>query len=72
MFVAFAALATQEIIESSPMEAGYIEVGYISRIHGLHGEICVKPTTDFPELRFCEVTTIRGKSLRDSRYFPSA
>uniref|UniRef100_A0A1D1YP83 Ribosome maturation factor RimM n=2 Tax=Anthurium amnicola TaxID=1678845 RepID=A0A1D1YP83_9ARAE len=30
----------------------FIEVGYISSVHALRGEVRVKPSTDFPELRF--------------------
>ncbi|KAF9666444.1 hypothetical protein SADUNF_Sadunf16G0230000 [Salix dunnii] len=45
-------LATQEIVETSYSESEFVEVGYISNVHGLQGEISVKPTTDFPELRF--------------------
>ncbi|KAG0458139.1 hypothetical protein HPP92_023296 [Vanilla planifolia] len=33
--------------------SGFIEVGYISGVHGLKGELRVKPNTEFPELRFC-------------------
>ncbi|KAF2282808.1 hypothetical protein GH714_043099 [Hevea brasiliensis] len=44
--------ATQEIVETANSGAGFVEVGYISSVHGLQGEICVKPSTDFPELRF--------------------
>ncbi|MBA0871195.1 hypothetical protein Goshw_022449, partial [Gossypium schwendimanii] len=32
----------------------FVEIGYISSVHGLQGEICIKPNTDFPELRFCK------------------
>ncbi|KAJ6822273.1 uncharacterized protein M6B38_388560 [Iris pallida] len=35
-------------------EEGFVEVGYISKVHGLKGELRVKPTTDFPELRFSQ------------------
>ncbi|XP_061960204.1 uncharacterized protein LOC133681112 [Populus nigra] len=45
-------LDTQEIVETSKSESEFVEVGYISNVHGLQGEISVKPTTDFPELRF--------------------
>ncbi|KAJ6751695.1 hypothetical protein OIU85_002151 [Salix viminalis] len=45
-------VATQEIVETSYSESEFVEVGYISNVHGLQGEISVKPTTDFPELRF--------------------
>ncbi|XP_019461440.1 PREDICTED: uncharacterized protein LOC109360777 [Lupinus angustifolius] len=31
---------------------GFIDIGYLSNVHGLQGQICVKPTTDFPQLRF--------------------
>ncbi|KAK4858116.1 hypothetical protein QYF36_011284 [Acer negundo] len=44
--------ATQEIVETSTTGSEFVEVGYLSRVHGLQGEICVKPSTDFPELRF--------------------
>ncbi|KAL5772054.1 hypothetical protein ACOSP7_011662 [Xanthoceras sorbifolium] len=44
--------ATQEIVETSTSGLEFVEVGYISSVHGLQGEICVKPSTDFPELRF--------------------
>jgi hypothetical protein len=49
-------LATQETVETSKSESEFVEVGYISNVHGLQGEISVKPTTDFPELRFSKVT----------------
>ncbi|KAJ8761936.1 hypothetical protein K2173_006538 [Erythroxylum novogranatense] len=44
--------ATQEIVETEKTEPEFVEVGYISSVHGIHGEICIKPNTDFPELRF--------------------
>ncbi|XP_015876137.3 uncharacterized protein LOC107412831 [Ziziphus jujuba] len=44
--------ATQEHVEAAEIESGSIEVGYVSNVHGLHGEVRVKPSTDFPELRF--------------------
>ncbi|KDP21196.1 hypothetical protein JCGZ_21667 [Jatropha curcas] len=44
--------ATQEIVETAKSESEFVEVGYLSSVHGLRGEICVKPATDFPELRF--------------------
>ncbi|XP_044461479.1 uncharacterized protein LOC123192863 isoform X2 [Mangifera indica] len=46
------AAATEEIIETGNGESEFVEVGYLSGVHGLQGEICVKPSTDFPELRF--------------------
>lgn len=44
--------ATKEIVETSQNESDFVEIGYISRVHGLQGEVRVKPDTDFPELRF--------------------
>ncbi|XP_028110987.1 uncharacterized protein LOC114309445 isoform X2 [Camellia sinensis] len=44
--------ATQESIETSKGEPGFVEIGYICSVHGLQGEVRVKPNTDFPELRF--------------------
>lgn len=48
-------LVTQDIAETSQTEAGFIEVGYISSVHGLQGEVRVNPSTGFPELRFSTV-----------------
>lgn len=42
----------QATVESIPHESECIEIGYISSVHGFKGEVRVKPTTDFPELRF--------------------
>lgn len=53
--------ATQEVVETAKSGAGFIEVGYISSVHGLQGEICVKPSTDFPELRFSKVIMHKKK-----------
>lgn len=47
--------ATQEIVETSKAEPGFVEIGYISSVHGLEGEVRVKSSTDFPELRFSKV-----------------
>ncbi|KAL7243316.1 hypothetical protein ACSBR1_015668 [Camellia fascicularis] len=44
--------ATQESIETSKGVPGFVEIGYICSVHGLQGEVRVKPNTDFPELRF--------------------
>ncbi|XVE51543.1 hypothetical protein DITRI_Ditri02bG0050400 [Diplodiscus trichospermus] len=46
--------ATKEMIEDSKNVSGFVEIGFISSVHGLQGEICIKPNTDFPELRFCK------------------
>ena len=47
--------ATQETVEVSKTDSQFVEIGYISSVHGLQGEVRVKPNTDFPELRFSEV-----------------
>ncbi|KAK4361281.1 hypothetical protein RND71_020233 [Anisodus tanguticus] len=44
--------ATEEILEASETEGLFVETGYIYSVHGLQGEVRVKATTDFPELRF--------------------
>ncbi|KAH7686016.1 UDPGP family protein [Dioscorea alata] len=50
-------------------DSNFINVGYISAAHGLEGELRVKPSTDFPELRFSKPgkrwlrTRITGKEL---------
>lgn len=36
-------------------ERGFVNIGYISSVHGIQGEIRVKPATDFPRLRFSTV-----------------
>ncbi|XVF40221.1 hypothetical protein PTKIN_Ptkin01aG0094200 [Pterospermum kingtungense] len=46
--------ATEEMREASKDVSGFVEIGFLSSVHGLQGEICVKPNTDFPELRFCK------------------
>ncbi|KAM1592711.1 hypothetical protein EV2_037600 [Malus domestica] len=43
---------SEEIVETATAELGFTQVGYISNVHGLQGEIRVKPSTEFPELRF--------------------
>ncbi|KAI3938025.1 hypothetical protein MKW98_018581 [Papaver atlanticum] len=45
---------TEEITETSKDELKFIEIGYVCNVHGLQGELRVKPNTDFPELRFSE------------------
>ncbi|XP_077226833.1 16S rRNA processing protein RimM family isoform X2 [Tasmannia lanceolata] len=44
--------AIEAVVETIPDESEFIEIGYISKVHGLKGELRVKPSTDFPELRF--------------------
>ncbi|XP_062012831.1 uncharacterized protein LOC133729338 isoform X1 [Rosa rugosa] len=46
--------AAAEIVETAEVESGFVSVGYVANVHGLQGEIRVKPSTDFPELRFAE------------------
>nr|XP_043623025.1 uncharacterized protein LOC122594661 [Erigeron canadensis] len=48
------ATATQEAVEVGDIESQFVEVGYISSVHGLQGEVRVKPNTDFPEMRLSE------------------
>ncbi|KAI9127207.1 hypothetical protein K1719_001766 [Acacia pycnantha] len=51
-FPALHTTATGEIVETSYTGSGYVDVGYITSVHGIQGEIRVKSNTDFPELRF--------------------
>jgi 16S rRNA processing protein RimM len=44
--------ATQEIVETGFDELELVEVGYICAVHGIRGEVRIKPNTGFPELRF--------------------
>lgn len=39
-------------METTLGERDFVDVGYVSNVHGLQGEIRVKLNTDFPELRF--------------------
>lgn len=48
----------QATVETIPHESECIEIGYISSVHGFKGEVRVKPTTDFPELRFSKVSQL--------------
>ncbi|GKU94273.1 hypothetical protein SLEP1_g7792 [Rubroshorea leprosula] len=43
---------TQEVIETNKIASGFVEIGFILGVHGIQGEVCVKPNTGFPELRF--------------------
>jgi hypothetical protein len=36
-------------------EPRFIDIGYVSGVHGFQGDVRVKPNTDFPELRFSTV-----------------
>jgi len=33
-------------------EPRFVDIGYVSGVHGFQGDVRVKPNTDFPELRF--------------------
>ncbi|PIN13825.1 hypothetical protein CDL12_13553 [Handroanthus impetiginosus] len=46
--------STQELVETT---SGFVETGYIYGVHGFQGEVQVKLTTDFPELRFSKPGT---------------
>ncbi|GFP91256.1 ribosome maturation factor rimm [Phtheirospermum japonicum] len=53
-------MSTQELVESletTSSASGFIETGYIYGVHGLQGEVRVKPSTDFPDLRFSKPGT---------------
>ncbi|KAK7399729.1 hypothetical protein VNO78_10918 [Psophocarpus tetragonolobus] len=45
-----AATAEEVVIDNE--EQGFVNIGYISSVHGIQGEVRVKPATDFPQLRF--------------------
>lgn len=47
--------ATTVFAERTKVQTEFVEIGYIYSVHGLQGEVRVKPSTDFPELRFSEV-----------------
>lgn len=50
----YSASAALEIVETSNGDIDFVEVGYVSDVHGLEGEIRVKHNTDFPDLRFAK------------------
>lgn len=52
------ASAAEEIAETSSKDLDFVEIGYVSDVHGLEGEIRVKHNTDFPDLRFGTVCTV--------------
>ncbi|KAL0363530.1 UNVERIFIED_CONTAM: Ribosome maturation factor RimM [Sesamum calycinum] len=51
------AKTTQVLVETTSSASGFVETGYIYGVHGLQGEVRVKPSTDFPELRFSKPGT---------------
>ncbi|PWA87529.1 16S rRNA processing protein RimM [Artemisia annua] len=63
------ATATQETVEVDKTDSQFVEIGYISSVHGLQGEVRVKPNTDFPEMRLSEPgkrwlkQQLRGKEI---------
>lgn len=66
--------ATEEAVEtSSDSKLDLVEVGFLSGVHGLQGEICIKPNTDFPDLRFSKVklfTTEEKKTKFELLFHP--
>lgn len=51
--------------ESDADDIQFVEAGYICNVHGLRGEVRVKPATDFPEERFLK-PGVRWLRLRSS------
>nr|GEY89387.1 16S rRNA processing protein RimM [Tanacetum cinerariifolium] len=60
---------TQETVEVDKTNSQFVEIGYVSSVHGLQGEVRVKPNTDFPEMRLSEPgkrwlkQQLRGKEI---------
>lgn len=50
--------AAGEIVQTSNGDSEFVEIGYVSDVHGLHGEVRVKHNTDFPDLRFATVLIV--------------
>ncbi|KAL3522627.1 hypothetical protein ACH5RR_015461 [Cinchona calisaya] len=50
--VAATATSTKDAVETTLTEKEFVDIGYICSVHGLQGEVRVKPRTGFPELRF--------------------
>ncbi|KAL8540886.1 hypothetical protein ACS0TY_002216 [Phlomoides rotata] len=42
----------QELVETTSSAPPFVQTGYIYGVYGLQGEVWVKPSTDFPEMRF--------------------
>ena len=49
--------------EENIEESRFVEIGYISSVHGLQGEVRVKSSTAFPELRFGEVFLLSFRKI---------
>lgn len=46
------------VVETSNGDLEFVEIGYVSDVHALDGEIRVKSNTDFPDLRFAKVCAV--------------
>ncbi|XP_073154783.1 uncharacterized protein [Henckelia pumila] len=44
-------------VETNSSTSRFVETGYISGVHGIRGEVRIKPSTDFPDLRFSKPGT---------------
>ncbi|KAL0305545.1 UNVERIFIED_CONTAM: Ribosome maturation factor RimM [Sesamum radiatum] len=55
--------ATQVLVGTTSSASGFVETGYIYGVHGLQGEVRVKPSTDFPELRFSKAQKLVGSTI---------
>lgn len=53
--------ATEELVEVTSSASPFVETGYIFGVHGLHGEVRVKSSTDFPDLRFSKVRLVESR-----------
>ncbi|KAL2930781.1 Ribosome maturation factor RimM [Bienertia sinuspersici] len=54
IFFFSSAPAAEKIIETDNGDLDFVEIGYVSDVHGLAGEVRVKHNTDFPDLRFAQ------------------
>ncbi|CAN1283300.1 Ribosome maturation factor RimM [Linum perenne] len=55
--------ATMDAVETDKSGSEFVEVGYVSSVHGVHGEICLEPSTDFAELRLATARQLIGSTL---------
>lgn len=56
-------------MEANETEGLFVQTGYIYSVHGLQGEVRVKATTDFPELRFSKVESVRNLIVGPNSHF---
>ncbi|KAH6825580.1 hypothetical protein C2S53_017552 [Perilla frutescens var. hirtella] len=49
--------AAIDLVKTTPSASAFVETGYIYGVHGFRGEVRVKPSTDFPDLRFSKPGT---------------